>query len=59
MNAAFFDIFGAMAFLFIILFSFYILYKNKKPSKLWTIILLVIGIIGLIVDLINVYYYLK
>jgi len=55
MNSAFFDIFGIFGFLFIIFSSIWILYKNKKPSKWVIIILLIIGIIGLAVDMISVY----
>ncbi|GBE19651.1 hypothetical protein BMS3Abin17_00376 [archaeon BMS3Abin17] len=33
MRAEFFDIFGAMAFLFIIIFAIWMLKTNKKPRK--------------------------
>lgn len=45
----FFDIFGAVGFLYIIILSIFILIKNNLPK--WTvIILLIIGIVGLIID---------
>ena len=46
----FMDIFGFMAFAFITIFACYILKTNKTPRKWLTIILLVIGILGIIVD---------
>jgi len=55
MNSAFYDIFGIFGFLFIIFSSIWILYKNKNPSKWIIIILLIIGFIGLAVDIISVY----
>ncbi len=49
-NPEFFDIFGFAGFIFIIFFSLYLLKKNKVPPKLYSIILLIIGILGLIID---------
>lgn len=51
----FMDIFEIMAFVFITLFAIDILKKNKAPKKWITIILLIIGILGLIIDGIIVY----
>ena len=55
MNAAFFDIFGMLAFLFVIVVSSIALAKKKKLPKWTLIILLAIGIIGFIVDALLVY----
>ena len=49
-KAEFFDIFGAIAFLYIIILSIWSLNNNKLP-QLANIILLLIGVVGLIVDL--------
>ena len=48
-RAEFFDIFGMIAFLYIIISSIYLLI-TKNISTLFTIILLSIGIIGFIID---------
>jgi len=49
-NAEFMDIFGFIGFLFITLFSIYILNENKLPKRVFQIILLLIGVLGLIID---------
>jgi len=54
-NPEFYDIFGIFAFGFITLVSGWMLYTNKKPLRLITIILLIIGISGLLVDSLIVY----
>ena len=48
-NAEFFDIFGFLGFIYIIIISILIL-KNKKVPKWAAIILLTIGILGLTID---------
>lgn len=52
-DPAFWDVFGFVAFLYIILFSVMLL-KNKV-SKAYIWILLLIGIVGAIVDFVIVY----
>ncbi len=50
----FFDIFGAIGFIYIIIFSYRVLLGKNVP-KWATVALLLIGIIGLLVDSIIVY----
>jgi uncharacterized membrane protein len=56
----FFDIFGAIGFIYIIALSIWI-FKTKKPVSGWALgILFAIGIIGLLVDGAIIYFsYLK
>lgn len=49
-KAEFFDIFGAIAFMYITILSIWALRNNSLP-KLANIILLLIGVVGLIIDL--------
>ena len=53
MDAAKFDILGIFAFLYVIIISILILLKGSIDS-LFIIILLIVGIAGLIVDIISV-----
>lgn len=56
-NAEFFDIFGFLGFIYIIIISIWIL-RNKKVPRWTAIILLIIGILGLTIDgfiIINTY----
>ncbi len=48
-KAEFFDVFGAVGFLYITILSIFILIENSLP-KWAVIILLIIGVVGLIVD---------
>lgn len=52
-KAEFFDIFGTMAFLYIIGYSTFALTNDNLP-RLWTILLLIVGIAGLVVDVVIV-----
>lgn len=54
-NPAFYDIFGVFIFVFIIVISVLMLNSNEKLPNYLTWILLIIGILGLIVDLFSVY----
>lgn len=54
-NPAFFDIFGVLGFIYIIIFSWLNLCKKKHTPKWSFWVLLIIGLIGLVVDLIMVY----
>ncbi len=55
----FFDIFGALGFAYIVALSLFVL-SGREVSKWTFIILLLIGIIGLLVDVLIVYtFYLK
>jgi mannose/fructose/N-acetylgalactosamine-specific phosphotransferase system component IID len=56
----FFDIFGIIGFVYIIVFSIWVL-KTKKPVSVWALaVLFAIGIIGFLVDSAIVYFsYLK
>ena len=54
-NPEFYDIFGIFVFGFVTLVSGWMLYTNKKPLRIVTIILLIIGISGLLVDSLIVY----
>lgn len=48
-KAEFFDVFGAVGFLYIAILSVFMLIKNGLPK--WTVIvLLVIGIVGFVID---------
>ena len=49
-NAEFFDIFGFLGFIYITAISLWMLKNNKKVPKWATIILLIIGILGLLID---------
>lgn len=54
--AEFFDIFGALAFLYITGFSLWLLfYQNFFPPRWPAVILFLIGVIGFIVDAVIVY----
>ncbi len=54
-NPSFMDIFGFVGFVFIIFFAINLLKRNKIPEKWLTIVLLIIGVLGLIVDGVIVY----
>ena len=54
MNAAKFDILGILAFLYIIIIATLILLKGVVHD-MFVIILLIVGIAGLIVDIVSVY----
>jgi len=54
MNAAKFDILGIFAFLYVIIIAILILLKGAIDEWL-VIILLIVGIAGLIVDIVSVY----
>lgn len=59
-SASFFDIFGVFVFIYIIILSLLQLKFKKVLDKKFYYLLLIIGIVGLIVDLISVYFaYLK
>jgi multidrug transporter EmrE-like cation transporter len=57
----FFDIFGFLGFIYIIIFSSWFIYKKRKIPKWTLIILLILGIIGLIVDgsIVYTYYFMS
>ncbi len=50
LGPAFFDIFGVLAFVYIILVS-YLLLKGRKLPNGFIVLLLVIGLIGLFIDI--------
>jgi hypothetical protein len=54
LQPAFFDIFGAVAFLFITLSALYALWYRQLPSQVYWV-LLAIGVVGLVVDAVIVY----
>lgn len=56
----FFDIFGALAFIFIIVVSIHAIRTDKPLPKAKAIVLLIIGMIGFLIDITIVYlHYLK
>lgn len=56
-SPAFYDNFGFLAFVFILGLAIWMLNHPKKPAPKWaTILLFVIGLLGLLVDWIIVYY---
>ncbi|MDP3784795.1 MAG: hypothetical protein Q8R12_01825 [bacterium] len=59
-KAEFFDIFGALGFLYIVVFSSWLLFVQNFSPRWPVFILLLIGIIGLVVDAVIVHRsYLK
>ncbi|MBU3907227.1 MAG: hypothetical protein KKA64_03170 [Nanoarchaeota archaeon] len=54
-EAAFYDLFGFVGFVFITILATQMLVKNKLPAKWAIIVLLAIGISGIIVDGIMTY----
>ena len=51
----FYDIFGMLAFIYIIALSLFQINSNAVLSHQWYILMLIIGIIGLVVDVTVVY----
>ena len=49
-NPEFFDIFGLIGFIFITWLAIHLLTKKQAPPKWASVILLIIGILGLIID---------
>lgn len=56
-NPAFYDNFGFLGFVFIIGLAIWMLNHPKKRPPEWTVIILfIVGLLGLLVDWISIYY---